>query len=101
MQIDKYENESSNAFAKMLIQIPHVSENIADAIISKFPNIFCLYQKYQMTPTVVCCEKLLEEIPIPGNSGTKVRRLGPALSKRIYNCLMGSEGDLPAMTSQE
>ena len=70
-----------------LCQIPGVSSNSARIISEQYPSMNSLILEYNNQSTVEEKEALLSELKMTSSTG-KVRKLGPVLSKRIYNYLI-------------
>ena len=70
-----------------LCQIPGVSSNSAKVISTKYPNMTSLINEYNNTLELNDKELMLCELKMTSQTG-KVRKLGPVLSKRIYNYLI-------------
>ncbi len=68
-------------YQQQLRQIPGVSANISQIVTENYSNMSTLIQAYQQLETEKEKEKMLEKLQI-GN-----RKLGPAVSKRIYQYL--------------
>ena len=81
------ENIKNITFIKHLMCLPGISERIAIAIVKNYPRIDMLYDIY-LTDEYNEKEKenLLENIQIIWPNGTK--RLGPAMSNKIYKFFM-------------
>ena len=81
------ENIKNITFIKHLMCLPGISERIAIAIVKNYPRIDMLYDIY-LTDEYNEKEKenLLENIQIVWPNGTK--RLGPAMSNKIYKFFM-------------
>ncbi len=77
----------------MLRQIHLVEDSSASAVVKHYPTLNSLFTAYQQCATRDQAEKLLADIVVQryGKSGETNRRLGPALSKRIYTVLMGED----------
>ena len=70
-----------------LCQIPGVSSNSARIISEQYPSMNSLILEYSNQSTIEEKEALLSELKMTSSTG-KVRKLGPVLSKRIYNYLI-------------
>ena len=81
------ENIRNITFIKHLMCLPGISERIAIAIVKNYPRIDKLYDIYLSDEyDEKEKENLLENIQIVGPNGTK--RLGPAMSNKIYKFFM-------------
>eukprot|EP00658_Telonema_sp_P-2_P066817 TRINITY_DN55782_c0_g1_i1.p1 TRINITY_DN55782_c0_g1~~TRINITY_DN55782_c0_g1_i1.p1 ORF type:complete len:129 (-),score=15.48 TRINITY_DN55782_c0_g1_i1:75-461(-) len=81
------------AWVLMLQQIPKVTEEVARAIAAKFPSWFCLMSHYFDTTIPACQrESALQDLQRPTGSSEN-RRLGPAISKRIYAHFTSTDPD--------
>jgi ERCC4-type nuclease len=79
LQVAKKDNLTpANCFIMQLSQIPGVSVDTASQIASAYPN-------WNKLLSVLINEKALENFPL------KNRRLGPALSKKLYDFSVGNE----------
>lgn len=78
----KTSKDPKEIWKQQLAQITDVSENIAGAIVSRYPTFSSLYSRY-MSPTLSVDEKrsLLSDIMISS------RRVGPAVSGKIFRVL--------------
>ena len=87
------ENISNIIFVKHLMCLPGISERIAIAIVKEYPRLDLLYNIYLSDEyDEKEKENLLENIQVVGpNGGTK--RLGPALSNKIYKFFMSDKPD--------
>ena len=86
--LSQNENIKNLMFVKHLMCLPGISERIAIAIVKKYPTLDSLYKIY-LSEEYDENEKenLLENIQVAGaNGGTK--RLGPALSNKVYKFFM-------------
>lgn len=70
-----------------LSQIPGISKSVATKILENTKSISNLVQLYQTCATKEDCESLLRSIELKTNTG-KLRKLGPILSKRVYEYTM-------------
>ncbi len=73
------------AWRLYLMQVPRLSEQGAMSISQHYPSFATLMNAYFACTTEKEREKLLQDIPL--NSSASKRRLGPALSKFIYQCI--------------
>ena len=81
IKISKKDNMTpENCYVCQLAQIPGISIEIADKIAKIYPSMYQLLTSYQQHDP-----NMLSGIPISAS-----RRLGPILSKRIYQYLYGS-----------
>ncbi len=77
-------------FLAQLQQIPGVSEDVAEAIGEKYPNLPSLMSAYQALSDVKQCLLLFVDMPLPKRKRTstgKVRTIGPSLSEKIWKYL--------------
>jgi ERCC4-type nuclease len=74
-------------FTHQLSQIPQVSDNISEVIISNYPNLCALMKVYEITPEHLR-EKLLSDLVYMLSTG-KSRRIGDKISSRIYKFMYG------------
>ena len=89
------ENEGINnlVFVKHLMCLPGLSEKIAIAIVKEYPRLEMLYDIYLSDEYDEEDKKsLLENIQIVGNNG-KSKRIGPAISHKIYKFFTSIEPD--------
>ena len=87
------ENIKNLTFIKHLMCLPGISERIAIAIVKEYPRLDMLYDIY-LSDEYDENEKenLLENIQVVGpNGGTK--RVGPAMSNKIYKFFMADNPD--------
>ena len=88
------ENIKNLTFIKHLMCLPGISERIAIAIVKEYPRLDMLYDIY-LSDEYDENEKenLLENIQVVGpNGGTK--RVGPAMSNKIYKFFMADNPEL-------
>ncbi|OAE18584.1 hypothetical protein AXG93_1923s1400 [Marchantia polymorpha subsp. ruderalis] len=77
----------TDIFCLQLMQINHVTEDIALSIQDQYPTIYSLVQAYtKLEGNVGAQEKLLQGIPIRGSS----RTITPVLSKNVYKLIWAS-----------
>jgi ERCC4-type nuclease len=92
-----------NCFQCQLAQIPGCSIEFAKVITKHYPSMVSLMTAYGKQTSDRNREQMLIELIIPC-VGEKTRRLGPALSKRIYEYLYGiisqSETMIPEVLAQ-
>lgn len=82
------ENIKNLTFVKHLMCLPGISERIAIAIVKKYPRLDMLYDFYLSDEyDEKEKENLLENIQIVGGNGG-AKRLGPAMSNKIYKFFM-------------
>ena len=88
------ENIKNLTFVRHLMCLPGISERIAIAIVKKYPRLNMLYDFYLSDEYDEKEKKnLLENIQIVGpNGGTK--RLGPAMSNKIYKFFMADNTEV-------
>ncbi|ORY07633.1 hypothetical protein K493DRAFT_310168 [Basidiobolus meristosporus CBS 931.73] len=80
----------------MLQQIHLVTPNVARSIIYEYPTLKSLYDAYKLMPNPDEAQLMLQDVAIGRSSaGVAARRLGPALSKRIYQFFMGHDPNHP------
>lgn len=72
------------AWRLYLMQVPRLSEQGAMSISQHYPSFRSLMNAYGSCHNEKEREKLLQDIPL---NNTSKRRLGPALSKFIYQCI--------------
>ena len=98
VKVKKSDNLTSDRLFRLsLMQIPGVSIKVADAIAHQYKSLPQLIRAYDATPLKEK-EKLLKDIIIKAdeqttsveNKSARVRRVGPALSTKIYQLLGGS-----------
>ena len=82
------ENIKNLTFIKHLMCLPGISERIAIAIVKQFPRLDMLYDIY-LSDEYDESEKenLLENIQVVGSNGS-TKRVGPAMSNKIYKFFM-------------
>ena len=91
IKIKKKDNLTpKNCNILQLSQIPGVSKNMAISIIEKYTSIHHLINKYNEINEIEIKEKLLYELVYIPNYDfpTKTRRIGPTVSKKIFNYLI-------------
>nr|XP_027201123.1 crossover junction endonuclease MUS81-like [Dermatophagoides pteronyssinus] len=71
-------------FIKHLLQIRGLSMKKIETLVKKYPTIRSLIQAYSMLDDDRKREKLLTDLKCDSLSGVQDRRLGPAISKKIY-----------------
>lgn len=87
IKIKKKENNNpENCNIIMLCQIPGVSTKISKTIFDKYTNISNLVLEYNKLETLKEKETLLKDYTFPINQN-KTRKIGPVLSKRVYEYL--------------
>ena len=84
--IGKGEKQKTRIFENQLCMISGVSMKIAEQIKMKYQNMFCLINEYNKKETEEEKEKLLIDISI-----TDKRKIGKAMSKKIYTSLIFSD----------
>ena len=82
------ENIKNLTFVKHLMCLPGISERIAIAIVKQYPRLDMLYDIY-LSDEYDESEKenLLENIQVVGSNGS-TKRVGPAMSNKIYKFFM-------------
>jgi len=83
----------TDTWKKMLMQYFSVSPEKADAIVRVYPTINKLYTAYSKCGSKKACEEMLCGIEVTNAARTKVTRMGPAISKRVYEGFMGDDPD--------
>lgn len=87
IKIKKKENNNpKNCNIIMLCQVPGVSTKISKTIFDKYTNLSNLVLEYNKLETLKEKEILLKDYTYPINQN-KTRKIGPVLSKRIYEYL--------------
>jgi crossover junction endonuclease MUS81 len=76
-------------FIMALMNIPGISNTIAERIVEVYPSITSLYKAYEEQDQTENKEKLLAEIILTQNDKTK-RRIGEVISRRVFEYLMKS-----------
>jgi hypothetical protein len=77
-----------------LSSIPFVSEDTANAISTAYPSLGALYRAYESCPDDQTRRALLAKIPVQRSIGAgRVRRIGPALSGRIFELIWRKRGE--------
>jgi crossover junction endonuclease MUS81 len=90
IKIKKKENNTpNNCNIVMLCQIPGVSTKVSKIIIEKYNNISNLIMEYNKLDTDKSKEMLLKDM-IFSISNDKTRKIGPVVSKRIYEYLFSN-----------
>lgn len=84
--IAKKDRQKIKLFENQLCMINGVSMKIAEKIKEKYKNMFCLIENYNQKELLSEKELLLVDIEI-----TEKRKIGKALSKKIYNSLINQE----------
>ncbi len=83
----KKDNVTSKVwFASLLMLIPQLTPKIADCIIKTYPTLSCLMNTYNSLEDETQKKKLLQELTFVNASG-KSRKVGPALSVRVYELI--------------
>lgn len=77
-------------FIMSLMNIPGVSNTIAERIVEVYPSFTSLYKAYEQHDQSEKKAKLLAEIILTQNDKTK-RRIGEVVSRRIFEYLMTSD----------
>lgn len=92
-KLRKSGTDGADTWQWMLRQIHMLEENSANAVVKEYPTLNSLFQAYSRCTSKGQAERLLEDIVVQrhGKAGETNRRLGPALSKRIYNVIMGED----------
>ena len=92
--LTKNENITNLTFVRHLMCLPGLSERMAIAIVKEYPRLDMLYNIYFSDEyDEKEKENLLENIAVVGpNGGTK--RLGPAMSNKIYKFFMADNPDI-------
>ena len=87
------ENIKNLTFVKHLMCLPGISERIAIAIVKQYPRLDMLYDIY-LSDEYDESEKenLLENIQVVGSDGS-TKRVGPAMSNKIYKFFMADNPD--------
>ena len=87
------ENIKNLTFVKHLMCLPGISERIAIAIVKQYPRLDMLYDIY-LSDEYDESEKenLLENIQVVGSNGS-TKRVGPAMSNKIYKFFMADNPD--------
>jgi len=73
----------------MLIQLPGVTEKSARAIVDDYPTIYSLFKAYQNLSTESERETLLANIRWKARNALSKRKVGPAISKKVYKAIFG------------
>jgi crossover junction endonuclease MUS81 len=82
---------SSIAYKNMLNQVPGCSSQTSEAISIIYPNMMYLCNAYNNLEDICLREKLLLNIKIKNKD--KERKVGPVMSKKIYNYMYGNNID--------
>ncbi|KAI9143042.1 hypothetical protein BKA69DRAFT_1165483 [Paraphysoderma sedebokerense] len=86
----------TDTYLKMLTEINLLTVPVAKAIITQYPTLKSLYDAY-MRVGRSAGEKLLADIEIVRNGTGTTRRIGPAISTRVYNIFMGTDPNANAV----
>lgn len=87
IKIKKSDNNTpKNCNLSMLCQIPGVSIKVANCIINKYDSIYSLILEYSRLNDTTEKEKLIKDLEFD-IANNKKRKIGPVLSKRIYEYL--------------
>ncbi|KAL1925798.1 uncharacterized protein VTP21DRAFT_681 [Calcarisporiella thermophila] len=86
-------SDAAESWLRMLQEIQLVTPRIAESIVEVYPTVRSLYDAYFACESIEEGEMLLadievERVAIPGQ---RPRRIGPAMSKRIYHIFMGKD----------
>lgn len=76
--------DARDCWIKILCQIPRVTPPLAESIASRYPSFYSLMEAYESCSNPKEGEELLAELRLE-DGGAGNRRLGPAISARIYN----------------
>ena len=80
--------------SKVLQQVRGVSSKVAEAVTTKYPTVYSLYDSWSRCLTTREAELMLAVIETGNNSSVKVsrkRQVGQALSTKIYNIFNGKD----------
>lgn len=90
-----YEDEALATWLKMLIQVPGLSEDVAEAIVEggyhSWGDLMDMLE--DETRTAAEKQELLADLLRPSRDGQPRKRVGPALAKRVIQFFLGSEPD--------
>ncbi|XP_072167677.1 uncharacterized protein [Diadema setosum] len=81
---------------QQFMQFRNVSPEIASAVVSQYPSPQLLVQAYKRCPNEDAAKKLLQDIVVRRGEGVLAtsRRVGPELSKRVYNFFTSRDGEM-------
>ncbi|XP_071479776.1 uncharacterized protein [Diadema antillarum] len=81
---------------QQFMQFRNVSPEIASAVVSQYPSPQLLMQAYKRCPNEDAAKKLLQDIVVRRGEGVLAtsRRVGPELSKRVYNFFTSRDGEM-------
>ncbi|KAK7791517.1 hypothetical protein R5R35_010895 [Gryllus longicercus] len=96
VKVDKSGNGLLRLWKQQLCQFNTASLDTAEAIVSLYPSPKSLIQAYENCLTPRQGQLLLQDIAVRRCAGplTSVRRVGPELSKKIYNFFTSKNGEL-------
>ena len=90
-------NPATVSLFKMLQQLRQCTPMHAKAVCNVYPSLRLLYQEWAKCPTEKEAHDMLQNILVEQAAGTRqARRLGPALSKRIYQAFNATDPNAPA-----
>lgn len=95
VRVDKDGNGLLRLWKQQICQFHNASIDTAEAIMALYPSPVSLMKAYANCSTPADGRKLLQDIPIRRGAGplSSVRRIGPELSKKIYNFFTALEGE--------
>jgi hypothetical protein len=76
--------DEKDTWRRMLLQIPAVSEKIADAIVRKYPTAMSFYVAVKSTSRKA---NVLIGLEVPRENG-RVSHIGPIIAQRVVDCLL-------------
>ncbi|KAG0044786.1 putative monocarboxylate transporter mch1 [Gryganskiella cystojenkinii] len=85
-------SDPADTWIKSLQMIHMVTLNMAKAIAEKYPTIKSLYEGYRQCNTLTQAHNMLAEIQAS-------RRVGPTVSRRIFDVFMSEDPNLPTTTA--
>ncbi|KAJ3412792.1 putative monocarboxylate transporter mch1, partial [Chytridiales sp. JEL 0842] len=85
-------SDLQDIWRRILLEIKPCTESVANAILEEYPNYRSLIEAYNRIQSVAGREGLLENIMVQRKSQS--RRIGPALSRKIYLGLMSDDPTL-------
>ncbi|KAJ3665526.1 hypothetical protein Zmor_001018 [Zophobas morio] len=95
VKVDKNGNGLNRLWKQMLTTFPLARLETAEAITSQYPTVSSLITAYQNSESTKAAESLLQDIPIRRAAGplTSTRKIGPELSKKIWNFFTSTDGN--------
>lgn len=96
VKVDKNGNGLAKLWQQQICQFTAIGIETANAITSHYPSPRALIDRYKICSSVTEGEKLLQDIQMRRDAGilSSTRRLGPEISKKMYQLYMTDDPDL-------